>query len=131
MKVAYSDRIISILAYFTFGIFSIIWIIFANLTKKNMTQYLQFNLYQAIFISIVFALISLIYSIAINILSTIPYIGNIAKWIEISINQTPMYFSFTLTGLFTTIFVLYLSILCLFGKKPYVPLVSNIIKTNF
>ncbi len=131
MKTAYSDRLISILAYFTFGIFSLIWIIFANLTKKPITPYLSFNLYQAIFLSIVFAVISLIYSIAINLLSVVPFIGNVAKWIDVAINQTPLYFTFTITGLITTLIICYLSILCLIGKKPHLPLISDIIKSNF
>ena len=131
MKIAYSDRLISILAYFTFGIFSLIWIIFANLTKKPITPYLAFNLYQAIFLSIVFAVISLIYSIAINLISVVPFIGNFAKWIDVAINQTPLYFTFTITGLITTLIVCYLSFLCIIGKKPRLPLISDIIKSNF
>lgn len=131
MKTAYSDRLISILAYFTFGIFSIIWIIFANLTKKTITPYLSFNLYQAIFVSIVLAVISLIYSIAINLLSVVPFIGKFASWIDIAINQTPLYFTFTITGLLTTLIIIYLSFFCLIGKKPYIPFVSDIIKSNF
>ena len=122
MKIAYSDRLISILAYFTFGIFSLIWIIFANLTKKSITNYLSFNLYQAIFLSIVFAVISLIYSIAINLISVVPFIA---------INQTPLYFTFTITGLITTLILCYLSFLCLIGKRPHLPLISDIIKSNF
>lgn len=131
MKIAFSDRLISILAYYTFGIFSIIWIIFANLTKKTITPYLSFNLYQAIFISIIFAVISLLYSIAINLMSVLPFIKDIVKWLDIAINQTPIYFTFTITGLITTLIISYLSILCLIGKKPNVPIISDIIKTNF
>jgi hypothetical protein len=55
------DRCISILTYLTFGIFSIIWLMFANLTKKRISPFLSFNIYQSIFLSIVFAIISLIY----------------------------------------------------------------------
>ena len=131
MKTAYSDRLKSILAYFTFGIFSIVWIVFANVSKKPITPYLSFNLYQAIFISIVFAVISLLYSIAINLLSVVPIIGNLAKSIDIALNQPPLYFTCTITGLITTLILWYISFLCLLGKKPYVPFISDIIKSNF
>lgn len=131
MSVGFLDRLISILAYFSFGIFSIIWLVFANLTRKNMGSFLVFNLYQAIFVSVVLALISLIYSIAINLLSVIPLIGNFARWFDVFFNQTPLYFTFTISGLLVTILVLYLSILSLLGKKPYLPFVSEIISSNF
>ena len=131
MSVGFLDRLISILAYFSFGIFSIIWLVFANLTRKNMGSFLVFNLYQAIFVSVVLALISLIYSIAINLLSVIPLIGNFARWFDVFFNQTPLYFTFTMSGLLVTILVLYLSILSLLGKKPYLPFVSEIISSNF
>lgn len=131
MNPSFSDRIISILAYFTFGIFSIIWLIFANVMKKPLSNYLSFNMYQAIFISVVLAVISLIYSIAINLLSVIPFIGNFARAFEIFFNQTPIYFTFTISGLFVTIIVSYLSIISLMGKKPYVPMVSEIVSSNF
>ena len=131
MKPAFLDRIISILAYFTFGIFSIIWIVFANMTRKTMSSFLIFNLYQAIFISVVLAVISLIYSIAINLLSVIPFIGNFARWFDVFFNQTPLYFTFTISGLIISMLVLYLSIMSLLGKKAYLPIVSEIISSNF
>ncbi len=131
MSVRFSDRIISILAYFTFGIFSIIWIVFANLTKKTMSSFLVFNLYQAIFISVVLAVISLLYSISINLISVIPLIGNFAEWFDVFFNQTPLYFTFTISGLLVTILVMYLSLMSLFGKKPYLPMVSDVISSNF
>ena len=131
MNPTFQDRIISLLAYFTFGIFSIIWIIFANMTKKTMSTFLSFNLYQAIFISVVLAVISYIYSIAINILSVVPFINNIARWFDVFFNQTPLYFTFTISGLLVTILVVYLSIMSLLGKKAYIPVVSDIISSNF
>ena len=131
MNPTFQDRIISLLAYFTFGIFSIIWIIFANMTKKTMSTFLSFNLYQAIFISVVLAVISYIYSIAINILSVVPFINNIARWFDVFFNQTPLYFTFTISGLLVTILVVYLSIMSLLGKKAYIPVISDIISSNF
>ena len=125
------DRLVSILSYYTFGIFSIIWIIFANLTKKRISQFLAFNLYQAIFLSICLAIISLIYSIAINFISVIPFIGNIAKSFDLFFNQTPLYFTFSVSGLLITILTTYLAIMSLLGKKPYFPIISETVTSNF
>ena len=96
MKIALSDRVISVLAYYTFGIFSLIWIVFANLTKKRITPYLSFNLYQAIFISILLYVISLLYGIAVKFISLIPFIGKFVLNFHIFFNETPLYFTFTL-----------------------------------
>ena len=131
MKTALSDRLISILAYYTFGIFSLIWIVFANLTKKRISSFLSFNLYQAIFISVVLATISLLYGIAIDLISLIPYLGKLAIGFNLFFNETPMYLGFTLSGLVVTFLVVYLSIMSLIGIKPYVPIISEVIKANF
>ena len=131
MKPTMLDRIISILCYYTFGMFSIIWIIFAHVSRKKISSFLSFNLYQAIFVSIILAVISLLYGIAFNLLSVIPFIGKVVVWLDLFFNQTPIYFTFTISGLLITILVLYLSLPCLLGRRPIVPLVSDIVKANF
>ncbi len=131
MKASIGDRIISVLAYFTFGIFSLIWLVFAYATRKTISQYLIYNLYQAIFVSIVLAVISLIYSIAINFISVIPIVGNIAKSFDLFFNQTPLYYTYTVSGLLVTLIVLYLSVISLLGLKPYLPVISDMVNSNF
>ncbi|MBQ8847999.1 MAG: hypothetical protein IJ003_03555 [Candidatus Gastranaerophilales bacterium] len=130
MRISFLDRCISVLAYFTFGIFSIVWLVFANLTRKHIEPFLSFNLYQAIFISVVLAIFSLIYSIAINFLNVIPFVNKIARVFDIFFNHTPMFLSYNLSGLLVTLLVLYLSFFALIGKKPYVPIISDIVKIN-
>lgn len=130
-KAALSDRFISVLAYYTFGIFSIIWIVFANLTKKRITPFLMFNLYQAIFISVILAVISLLYSIAINFMMAIPFVGKLANMFDIFFNKTPLYFSFTISGLLVTLLITYLAFRALIGAKSYIPFISEIVKENF
>ncbi len=131
MNNTFIDRIVSILAYYTFGIFSIIWIIYANVTKKRISAFLSFNLYQAIFVSVCLAVISLIYGIAINFISVLPFVGNLARAFDLFFNQTPLYFTFSVSGLLVTILTTYLAIMSLLGKKPYLPVVSDIITSNF
>ena len=131
MRVGLLDRIISILCYFTFGFFSVIWLIFAYVARKKTSPYLAFNLYQAIFISIIFAVISLLYNIALNLLSVIPFIGKVVTWLDIFFNQSPFFFTFTLSGLFVTLLIVYFSLICLTGRRPYIPFVSDIVKANF
>lgn len=126
-----SDRIISVLSYYTCGIFSLIWIVFANITGKKITPFLMFNVYQAIFVSVVLAAISFLYQIAINVLAVIPFIGGLVKSFNVFFNATPVYFGFTISGLIVTIFLTYLSIYSLLGKRPFVPFVSDMVNMNF
>lgn len=131
MNATITDKFVSILAYITFGMFSIVWLIFANVTRRRISPFLSFNIYQAIFVSVIFAVISLIYGIAINLLSVVPIIGTLAKKFDIFFNATPMYFSCTISGLFVTMFLMYLVLMVLASQKPYVPIVSDIINSNF
>lgn len=131
MRVNLLDRIISVLCYFTFGFFSVIWLIFANVAKKKITPYLAFNIYQAIFISIILAIISLLYSIALNFLSVIPVVGKAFVWFDLFFNKTPLYFTFTISGLLITLLISYFSLICLSGRRPHIPVVSDIVKANF
>ena len=129
--VSITDRVVSALAYFTCGIMSLIWIVFANVTKRKITPFLTFNLYQAIFLSVALAVISLIYSIAINIIAVVPFVNMLAKGFDMFFNQTPIYFGFTISGLIVSILLTYLALVSLLGKRPYVPLISDTINCNF
>lgn len=126
-----TDKIVSVLTYYTMGIFGLIWLVFCALTKKRISPFLSFNLYQSMFILAIISIFSLVYNIALNLISVIPIVGKLFVKFDIIVNQTPMYFTFTLTGLIFTIFVTYLALFAFMGKKPYVPYVSEVISSNF
>jgi len=125
------DRVVSILAYCTFGIMSIIWIVFSWLTKKRINSFTIFNLYQAILISIVLSVFALVFDIAVNLLAIVPFVGSFVSKVAIFITRTPIIFSMTLTGFLITILLFYLSAFCLIGKKPKIKGLSDIISANF
>jgi len=129
--VSLSDRIISALSYYTMGIVSIIWIIYSNLVKKSITPYLMYNFFQAIFLSIALAIISLMYSIAVNFLVGIPFIGAPVKSFHVFFMETPRYFGFTISGFIVTFILTYLAFFCLIGKRPYLPCISDTVNSNF
>ena len=130
MRVNLKDSIISLLAYVTFGFASLIWIIYANVTKKRISEYLQFNLYQAIFISILMAVVSLLYNIIIDFLSFIPFIRTVAKVFNEFFNLTPMFFGYSLSALLSLALIIYLCAFVVVNKKPYLPIISDIISAN-
>ncbi|MBR1616739.1 hypothetical protein IJ670_01160 [bacterium] len=131
MAVSITDRVVSSISYFTFGIFSLVWIIFANLTRRSITPFLNFNLYQAIFISVALACFSLIYQIGINLLSIIPFVGKMVVAFDIFFNSTPIYYGFTLSSLIIALLLSYLIIMSLIGIRPYIPVISDIINGTF
>ena len=129
--VSLQDRIVSALAYFTCGIMSLIWIVYANFTRKQITPFLSFNLYQAIFLSLALTVISLVYSIAVNILAVIPVIGKMAQWFDIFFNGTPVYFGTTISGCIVIVLLFYLILVSLMGRRPYLPLITDVMHSNF
>lgn len=129
-KVSIVDRLISIAAYLTFGIASLVWIIFANIKKIRIGQFLSFNLYQAIFLSVILSAVTLFYDIVIDFTSELPFIGKLAFKFDILINHTP-FFSLTLSGLCVSVLILYLCLFSFLGIKARIPFISNIIETNF
>ena len=131
MNISLTDKIVSVLTYYTFGIFGLIWLVYAYLAKKSINSFCIFNIYQSIFISVILYIISLLWGIAIGFISVVPLIGKFMVSLDIFINQTPMYFSFTLSGFVLMVFLSYLAVLSFLGKKPFVPYVSNIIRSNF
>lgn len=131
MNISLTDKIVSVLTYYTFGIFGLIWLVYAYLAKKSINSFCMFNIYQSIFISVMLYIISLLWGIAIGFISVVPLIGKFMVFLDVFINQTPMYFSFTLSGFVLMVFLSYLAVLSFLGKKPFVPYVSNIIRSNF
>ena len=125
------DRIVSVLTYFTMGIFGLIWLVFSYVTGRKINSFVAFNIYQSMFILAIFSIFSLVYNIALNLLSIIPFIGKIFVNIDIFLNQTPLYFGFSIVGLILTIFISYLALLAFLGRKPYVPCISDIVISNF
>ena len=121
------DRIVSVLSYSTFGIFGVIWLICVNIAKKSMSSFLVFNIYQAIFISLALTVLSLLYQAAMGFLSAIPFLKGMVLGFDLFFMGTPVYFGFTLSGLFILMLLLYLSIISLSGQRPYIPIVSDII----
>lgn len=131
MKTAISDRLISMLFYYTFGMFGLIWLIWANVTKNRITRFVNFNIYQSIFLSVIFAVISYIYSIMYDLIVKVPFVGNLLYKFNLFFFETPLFFTFTFSGLIITLFLLYIFAMLLMGKIPFLPIISNIVKTNF
>ena len=127
----FGERIISALSYLTFGIFGVIWIVYINVAKKPLTDFAKFNIFQSILLSVILTVIAYAYDILLNKFGVIiPILGKILRPFDLFINQTPIYLGFSISGLIITILMMYLIILVILGKRPFVPFISNMIYYN-
>lgn len=118
------DRLVSCVSYLTYGIFGIIYLVYANFTKENITPFVRYNIFQSFFISVILALIAYVFNIIIKIFAAFVFLDNIIQTLNLFINHNFIYFGFSISGLIVTVLILYTAILSLLGKRPFVPVVS-------
>ena len=66
------ERIVAALTYLTMGMVGFIWLIIGLFTKARLKPFLQYHIFQSIFISLGFAVLSILIGWISNLLSFIP-----------------------------------------------------------
>ena len=123
------EKIIAGTSYLTMGMVGFVWLILGLFTKAKLRPFLQYHIFQSIFISLAFTVISLFLGWLSNLLSLIPIINKIVAQITFLINMPFLFgYSFLQTIIYT--FVIYLAITSFMGKYTYIPWVSDIIDHN-
>lgn len=128
-----AEKVIAVLSYFTCGFVGFVWVIIGALTKQNLKPFLKYHLYQSIFLSILFFIVSNVLILILNILGYVPLVnvvlGAISYFLSVSIiNLAWVHLSIVqIAILFVTI---YLSAGVIKGQYSYIPWVSDIIKYN-
>ena len=69
------ERIVAALTYPTMGMIGFIWLILGLITKARPRVFTLYHIYQSIFLSIAYVVLSLLIGIVVNILSYIPLIN--------------------------------------------------------
>ena len=111
------EKIISVATYLTFGLVGGIYWLIAFFLKLGIRPFLKFHIYQSVFLSLLFAVINLIFSPLIfwipilNKLFNVHFIGNL-----------------TIINLFFLLLLIYLCAGVLLNKYSYIPWVSDVIK---
>lgn len=123
------EKIISALSYFTMGIVGFVWLLLGAILKLGLRPFLRYHIYQSLFLSFLFFILSVGLSLVLGLLSYIPFIGGIISTITFLI-ATPLFGSFSVLNIIFFLFMAYLIITSLAGKTTYIPWVSNIIKAN-
>ena len=123
------EKIIAALTYLTMGMVGFIWLIVGLFPKARLKPFLQYHIFQSIFISLAFAVLSTLISWISNLLSFIPIINRIVAQITFLLNM-PLIFDYSLLQSVIYIFIIYLAVTAFIGKYSYIPWVSDIIDQN-
>jgi hypothetical protein len=123
------DRLFSATSYLTFGWGGMIVLVIYYFAKRTASSFLQFNVFQSIFISLLYFVLAMLLGFVCQILSFIPFINYLVAQIAFLLNR-PFFGDYSLIQAFVTGLVFYMTIWSLLGKYPKVYWVSNIIKPH-
>ncbi len=123
------EKLVAAFSYLTMGMAGFIWLIIGLFTKAGLRPFLQYHIFQSIFISLAFAVLSILIGWVSNLLSIIPFINKVVAQITFLLNM-PLIFDYSLLQTVIYVFLIYLAITSLMGKYSYIPWVSDIIDQN-
>lgn len=123
------EKIIAALSYITFGFVGFFWLLLGIFTKNSLRPYLKYHIFQSIFISIAYFLLSQFLGLIMNILSMIPLVNQLVLQLTFYLNA-PFIFDFSVIQIFVYSIIIYLVATCLQGKFSYLPWISEIINAN-
>ena len=123
------ERIIASLSYMTMGMVGFIWLIIGLFTKASLKPFLKYHIFQSIFISLGFAVLSIFVGWVSNILSFIPFINKLVAQINFLLNM-PLIFDYSILQTVIYVFLIYLAVASFAGKFSYIPWISDIIDQN-
>lgn len=126
------EKIISAATYMTAGGAGFIWLIIAAILKKSVRPFLMYHIFQSIFLSILYFLLTIFTNLLLVILLKIPFISYlIGKLVYYLIVPLPFILNLSIMQTLTTSVIAYLAITAYLGYYSYIPWVSDIIKRNF
>ena len=123
------ERIIAALSYLTSGLIGFVWLILGVILKLRVRPFLLYHIYQSIFLSILFFIVSFALKLVLDILSIIPLIGQLISTVTFLLTAS-IFGEYSIINIILLIIMLYLALTSLMGKYSYLPWVSNIIKAN-
>ncbi|MBQ2870618.1 hypothetical protein IJE86_02835 [bacterium] len=123
------EKIIAPLSYLTAGLVGFVWLLLGAILKLGLRPFLAYHIYQSIFLSFLFFIISTGLTLLLGILSIIPFIGDIISVLTFFLS-TPIIASFSLINLLVGLLMIYAIITSFMGKYTQIPWVSGIIKAN-
>lgn len=123
------EKLIASLSYITFGFVGFCWLLLGIFTKNSLRPYLKYHIFQSIFLSIAYFLLSAFLGLIMNILSIIPFVNQLVLQVTFYLNA-PILFGFSLIQAIIYAIIIYLVVTSFQGQYSYLPWISEIIKTN-
>ena len=123
------ERIIAALTYLTMGMVGFIWLIAGLFTKARLKPFLQYHIFQSIFIALGFTVLSIFIGWLSNLISFIPIINRLVAQITFLLNM-PLIFDYSLLQAVIYAILIYLAVTAFMGKYSYIPWVSDVIDQN-
>lgn len=123
------ERLVVSLSYITMGFVGFIWLILGIFTRSHLSPFTQYHVFQSIFISIAYFLLSMLCGFVMDILKFIPFINKLVAQIYFMLNA-PVIGSYSIIQTFIYLFIIYLAVTSFMGRYSRVPWVSNIIDEN-
>lgn len=125
-QAGFVDRIVSALSYFSAGWAGIIYFVILYINKKTPSRFACYNVFQSIFISILFFLIAEVFKLVCNLLLVIPFVKVVVTWFLFIFNR-PFILHYSIIDVFVIVLFFYMAVWSFAGKYPKVPFVSKII----
>ena len=129
MKDSLLDRILSVLTYLTLGFGGLFVLILYGIQKRRISNFLQFNIMQSIFLSLLYYAFSIVLGFLVNILSFIPFVKYLVAQISFLLNVSIL-FNYSILQLIPLGFMIYCVSFSLLGKKPIIYWVSKVVDRN-
>ena len=123
------ERLVAAFSYLTMGMVGFIWLIIGLFTKASLKPFLKDHIFQSIFLSLGFAILSMFVGFVSNILSIVPIINKLVAQINFLLNM-PLIFDYSLLQTVIYSFIIYLAVTSFIGKYSYIPWVSDVIGQN-
>lgn len=123
------ERIVAALSYFTMGFAGFIWLILGLFTKARLRPFMQYHIFQSIFISIAYFLLATLLGFVLNILSFVPFINRIVAQLSFYLNA-PVFGLYSLIQTVIYAIIIYLAVTSFMGQYSRFPWISDIIDRN-
>lgn len=120
------DRFISCLSYLTAGWAGLIYFVVLYFKKRTPSYFVRFNVFQSIFISLLYFVLAMALGLVFQYLSYVPFINYLVSQISYIFNR-PILFDYSVIQIVVFSVVIYTSIFSLLGRYPRLYWISKII----
>lgn len=126
VSVGWFDRIFSAVTYLTAGWAGMIILVILYFQKKSSSHFLRFNVFQSIFISLLFFVLASCIGLIMQVLSYIPFINYLVAQIAFLLGK-PFIGQYSLIQAIMSALIVYTTIFSFCGKYPRIFWISKII----